>query len=241
MTHPTPFPPAPLRSADIFLHLIVAFLAPMFLAATGGDIACARLAAMETVNAYRARSHADLLSIAQIIAFGLATLSSLSLSMADDLPLSMTLRLRNNATSLNRAADQSRRTLRDAHPAEPARHHQPDADPDDDDTLNEATVLAKVARTHHLAAEREAAMGAVSQPPAPIAAPAIDPEQQHRTAWAASMTRVAKEVTANLASLPPAERRAATIQAAALSATAADLMSDVPFPPPAFEFPPNRV
>jgi hypothetical protein len=47
------------------------------------------MAAIGTVNAYRARNHADLIAIAQIIAFGPAALGSLSLSMADDISLSM--------------------------------------------------------------------------------------------------------------------------------------------------------
>jgi hypothetical protein len=118
----------PLRPADVFMHLIVAFLAPMFLAVSGGDLHHARLAAIETVNTYRSRDPMDLLSIAQIVAFGLTTLSSLSLSLAEDLSLSMMLRLRGNATALNRATEKCRKALREAGPAGLLPQHLPDPD-----------------------------------------------------------------------------------------------------------------
>jgi hypothetical protein len=46
------------------------------------------------------------------------------------------------------------------------------------------------------------------------------------------MILVAREVTANLESLSPTQRQAATIQAAAMTEAANDLMSDAPMPPP---------
>jgi hypothetical protein len=236
----------PLRPADVFMHLIVAFLAPMFLAVSGGDLHHARLAAIETVNTYRSRDPMDLLSIAQIVAFGLTTLSSLSLSLAEDLSLSMMLRLRGNATALNRATEKCRKALREAGPAGLLPQHLPDPDAGGEEYLNEETVLANLSRAEHRIAEREAP-AAAPQPPAPapagIAAPATAPqppaatpaeaaERQHRTAWAAGMILVAREVTANLESLSPTQRQAATIQAAAMTEAANDLMSHAPMPPP---------
>jgi hypothetical protein len=236
----------PLRPADVFMHLIVAFLAPMFLAVSGGDLHHARLAAIETVNTYRSRDPMDLLSIAQIVAFGLTTLSSLSLSLAEDLSLSMMLRLRGNATALNRATEKCRKALREAGPAGLLSQHLPDPDAGGEEYLNEETVLANLSRAEHRIAEREAP-AAAPQPPAPapagIAAPAAAPqppaatpaeaaERQHRTAWAAGMILVAREVTANLESLSPTQRQAATIQAAAMTEAANDLMSHAPMPPP---------
>jgi hypothetical protein len=236
----------PLRPADVFMHLIVAFLAPMFLAVSGGDLHHARLAAIETVNTYRSRDPMDLLSIAQILAFGLTTLSSLSLSLAEDLSLSMMLRLRGNATALNRATEKCRKALREAGPAGLLPQHLPDPDAGGEEYLNEETVLANLSRAEHRIAEREAP-AAAPQPPAPapagIAAPAAAPqppaatpaeaaERQHRTAWAAGMILVAREVTANLESLSPTQRQAATIQAAAMTEAANDLMSHAPMPPP---------
>jgi hypothetical protein len=75
----------------------------------GNNIAQARAAATETVNAYCARNQADLITIAQIIGFSLAALDTISLSMTEDLSPAMTLRLRGNASVLNRAAEQHRR------------------------------------------------------------------------------------------------------------------------------------
>jgi hypothetical protein len=43
---------------------------------------------------------------------------------------------------------------------------------------------------------------------------------------------VAREVTANLEGLSPTQRQAATIQAAAMTEAANDLMSHAPMPPP---------
>jgi hypothetical protein len=107
--------------ADILLNLVVTILAPMFLSASNGDIGVARMAAMETIvasmpaldtiNLYQARRRVDVIAVAHIIACGLAALSSLSLSMADNIPLPMALRLRGNAAALIRAAEQARRAL----------------------------------------------------------------------------------------------------------------------------------
>jgi hypothetical protein len=99
----------PINPSDILQSLLVTLLAPMFFALCAGDIAIARMAALETINGYRARSHVDLILIAQIIGFGLAALGSLSLSMADDISVSLTLRLRGNANACNRSAEQNRR------------------------------------------------------------------------------------------------------------------------------------
>src|ERR1700742_2892146 len=96
-TEPTP--------AEVFLNLIAAFLTPMFLATAGGDPTYARMAALETVNSYGVRTLADLLPIAQILAFGSPPLASLNQSMADNIAVSLALRLRGNASSLSRAAE----------------------------------------------------------------------------------------------------------------------------------------
>jgi hypothetical protein len=130
----------PQSAADVFINLIVAFLAPMFLSVAGGDINFARAAAIETINAFRVRSNADLLSVAQIIAFGLAALGSLSLSMADDLSTSMVIRLRANAVSANRASEQCRRAL-----LQPCFDTAAPVPPQDDDMLPDAAAIAATA------------------------------------------------------------------------------------------------
>ena len=76
------------------MNLVLSFLAPMFLVAAGGNINLTRIAAAHTLESHEAEAPSDLISIAQIIAFGLAALGSLSLSMTDGLSVSMILRLR---------------------------------------------------------------------------------------------------------------------------------------------------
>jgi hypothetical protein len=197
----------PLTLAEILMNLIVILLAPMFLSATGGDISFARMAALETVNGYRSQNQTDLLSIAQIIAFGLAALGSLSLSMADDLSLTMTLRLRGNANALNRSAEHSRRALRDT----------------------ATTATPQIAPAPIPVAPKLPAETQNHPKPAPLKSPTpSEPaltDQQIQAMWATAMTDVAGEYTASLAYLPPTERKAASRRAAALSSCAHDLLT----------------
>jgi len=103
-------PDLPLHPSDLLLELIVAFLAPLFISGTT-DPGLARLAAIEAFAAYQAQTRAELLSIAQIIAFSLAAMDTLRLAMMPDLSLSMKLRLRGCANGLNRSAQQNVRAL----------------------------------------------------------------------------------------------------------------------------------
>ncbi len=338
------------------MHIIVAFLAPMFLVSAGGDAAVARAAAAQTVESYTARNPLHLLAIAQMIALGFGVLSSMTLSMTDSLSIPTILRLRGNAASLNRAAEQCRRALagkaaqdclasefdpqaeqmheeamiadlaraeqrlaeiqqRNRVPPEPAslEQHQPDWNSRADKVARENNGLdradccsqpesglvaaaapsqpvdppqvavtskpgdlaqaAAPARTAPARAVTNQAALAPLAPPPPAAGPAReipaaagslagavpvtvgrppvppspgplpaqpDPaaEDAHRrNAWAAGMARVARELTSNLTSLPPAERRAAGIRAAALSSVAQELLSNDPMPPSLFKLP----
>ncbi len=237
-------PDIPLHPSDILMSLIVAFLAPMFLSASAGDLGFARMAAIETVNAYRLRNQADLMAVAQIIAFGLAALGSLSLSMADELSLSMTLRLRGNANALNRSAEQNRRVLRETHANHPMPHPaalpvEPEAPImfADDGQTDAPEALLSAAAAQRLAAEAEArlhggeqtAAQAAAPLPAQVRTPTSTPiataETRNREMWAIAMVQEAAEVTASLPGLPPAERPAASIRAAALSSAANELLT----------------
>lgn len=225
-------PDARLNPADILMNLIVAFLAPMFLGASGGDIGFARAAAIETVNAYRARNHADFVSIAQIIAFGLAALGSLSLSMADDLSLSMTLRLRGNANALDRSAEHSRRALRESRSDNSRPQEAPEIQPATQagHALDEAALTTAVEAAQQAAADLQAHMRA-EKPASPATATPLATKQHHQAVWATAMADAAEKLTASIADLPPAERRAASLQAAALAGTANTLLSRVSAPP----------
>jgi hypothetical protein len=219
-----------LHPAQVLINLIVTLLAPMFLAAAGGNFDLARMAAAETIEAYRAETEADLIAIAQIIGFGLAALGSLSLSMEDNLSPSMTLRLRGNANACNRSAQQNRNALKDNRQDPPIAAPAPPPEADPDPEFNEAEVLATVASTRQRA-EQNLARVAPAAAPAPKPAPTAA-EQQYQAAWAAGAARVAAEITAAIPDLPPAERNAATIRAAALNDCANELLAGNQAPRP---------
>jgi hypothetical protein len=141
-----------LHPADVFTHLIITYLTPMFLATTGGDIQYARMAATEAVNAYAAHEPIDLLSIAQVIAFGLAILDSLNRSMAENLPAALVLRLRSNAVSLGRIAEHCHRALAAAPSSDAADRRIPEFDPKAERQREEA-ALAGLARGEQCLAE----------------------------------------------------------------------------------------
>jgi hypothetical protein len=275
--------------ANILLLLIATLLAPMFLGVCGGDIHLARAAALETINDYRIQNRTGLIPVAQIIACGLAGLGSLCLSMADDLSVSMTLRLRNNANALDRTAERNHRRL-NGDRTNAVRGPEPR---DDDPAYSEEALLATLATVRKQAAETNARLRAedkavaaaqkaaaaatvLSKPtpaaksapapaamPAPVAVapiapgpvastpitPALTPavmpappraaaanpllsadEQRSRAMWANSMLLVAGECTAGLATLPPYQREAASVRAAALTSTAHALLSGNPLP-----------
>jgi hypothetical protein len=235
------------------MNLIVALLAPMFLGVTGGDIDFARMAAVETVNAYRARNRADLIAIAQIIAFGLAALGSLSLSMADDITVSMALRLRGNANACNRSAEQNRRALAKSlgdesvpqHPEMTAEPETPDVIADytetgytetgynDADTFLSATaaqVLAAESLARLQGAEQTAEPGAIS-PRAQIGTHDMTANKRHQAMWAIAMVKESGEINDSLPNLSPADREAAILRAAQLSRTAHDLIYRSATPP----------
>ena len=228
--------------ADVLINLIVTLLAPIFIAAAGGDIGRARVAALETLSSYQARSHASLIKVANIIAFGLATLGSLSLSMGDDQPIPLILKLRCNAVALDRSADRNERALKASQADPAAEAHGPGFD--------EAEMHANVAEAQQRAAEFQARPRATEPAPKPPApeAPALPaeparapgdprpaaprPQQAYQSQWAAAMAQVAAEEMAAAANLPPVQRKAHTASAAILSSTANTLLCGDPGSPP---------
>jgi hypothetical protein len=225
MTEPTTNAAAP---SDILLSLVVILLAPVFLGVTAGDLTLARMAALHTIDDYRARNHADLVAVAQIVGFGLAALGSLSLSLADDISLSMTLRLRGNAVACNRAAEQNRKA-RVKHQAEEPRPpaeletiaYRPPSQPDS--LLNDEASL-------FLAAQSQARLEPTECPiPSPTPAATRTPEEKrHQQMWAIAMAKESSEIAASLSTLPPIEQQAAAMGAGLLSSTAHDLTYGAP-------------
>jgi hypothetical protein len=221
------------RPTDILLTLLAALLAPMFLTTTGGDIAVARLAAIETINDYRAQNRASLLAVAQIVAFGLCALGCLSLSMADDLSLSMTLRLRSNANSLNRSAEQNRRALNTAsHPENPTQIPVPPETMTQEDHRLEAEAIAAIATARQTVTEAEARIHPRQTPAVQTPAFTIlsKEEQQNRAMWAAAIADVAGEFTAELPNLAPAERKLTSRKIATMGSSITAILSGAPLP-----------
>jgi hypothetical protein len=253
--------PDPETGSSVLLNAIIALLAPMFLWATGGDVAFARIVAMETLEAYHPTCRRSLITATKVIAFELAALWSLSQSMSEEISLPLTLRLRGNAVSLDRAAERNRQTLE---------HHGRLAETSnlpDESALHEA-----VAGVERMVQEANARINATRQPPAPAttapattapattapapapaatapapattapapaplpAAPAPMPEDRRRAAWAGATAQVAREMTADMAKLPPKQRALEMMRVEALAETATALVSGAPLPP----FPPGR-
>jgi hypothetical protein len=207
-------PEAASDPSDLLLTLILAFLSPMFLGVSGGDIALARSAAVATLQDYRARNHVELIAIAQIVGFGLAALGSLSLSFADDISVSMVLRLRGNAIACGRSAEQKRRALAKSQASDTPPPSYPAAE---EDRPDDPDVFLTQAAEEFLAAESRARLE-----PSKAATRAPEPDRDQQV-WADAMVRVAADITASIPNLPPGERKGAEIQAAALNATANDL------------------
>jgi hypothetical protein len=105
----TETPPAPRPSA--FLEQIIRFLMPFFIT-TAVDIDAARFEILDTLDSYGARTRAEMLNAAQIIAFGMSTLDTLAEAKAADLSPSLRLRFRGCANGLNRATQQNENTLK---------------------------------------------------------------------------------------------------------------------------------
>jgi hypothetical protein len=221
-------------SPNVLLNLVLIFLTPMFLWAADGDLILARQAALEALNAYRVRSAIGLVTAAKLVAFELASLASLSQSLADDITPQLALRFRGNANSLDRSADRNRQLLeRQRTPAGAER-------------LTEENAAAAVAeaqqRVQQAAASlrppvqpvgqpvgQPAAQFATQPPTAPMPQPRTSDEQR-RTAWADAMAHVAAEFTADLDKLPPAERAKEMRRIRALTESASALVAGITSP-----------
>jgi len=230
----------PAARANTLANLVLMLLTPMFLWSTEGDIRLAYAAAAQTVNEYRIANRLSLFTVAKIIAFDIATLSSLSQSMYEDVSILLALRLRGNANSLDRSGERNRRQLE--------QETRPGAG------QSEESVEAAVAEAQRMVGEAKARVrastsAAGTQPdaePAPVAeaagvpAPAPVPPSPAaartaavplQAAWADAMTAVAAEFTAGLNDLSPGERWKEMARINALTTAAGELSSSAPPPP----------
>jgi hypothetical protein len=220
----------PATQAANLANLLLALLAPMFLWSTAGDLRLARIAAAQTLNEYCVGNRLSLITAAKIIAFDIATLSSLSLSMYEDVSMSLALRLRGNANSLDRAAERNRRAL------EAESRKAAGGDPVEI-PVTDAGQMPRDAGACAQSAEPEARPTAepadAPVPVPPAAGMARTAADKQRTGWAAAMTAVAEELTTGLKDLLPGEDRPdqhwqdmARIEA--LAAAAAGLVTAAP-------------
>lgn len=184
------------KPADALTAIILNLLAPLLLAGANNDPALARLAAQQAIEAYQAANRAQMISIAQVVAFALASLDTLRLSMDATLSPSMTLKHRGNANALSRSSQRAAETL--------ARQRQEPSNPPADTPSQTETLAA-------LETARAQVQAAATAEPRP---------EQQRHAWAAAMTTVAAEHAAELDTLPAAQRRASLIRIGALTDSA---------------------
>jgi hypothetical protein len=100
--------------------LAVTLLTPMFLTAAHGDAKLAGRAAEAMLEDYGANTQAEMLCVVQIIAFAMACLNTLTLSMAEDAPPNIALRACNCADRLSKA-EMRHRTLHEKQQREAAK------------------------------------------------------------------------------------------------------------------------
>lgn len=113
-THHEHGPLAMSQSVDVtpaFLDRILTLLAPLFLAATGGDMEVARETVRETLADYGARTDNELRLAALVVSFGFGSLDALSKAANSALSLDEVMDLRDNATALSDAGYQCQTAL----------------------------------------------------------------------------------------------------------------------------------
>jgi hypothetical protein len=184
-------------NTNALMAILPGLLVPLLASGPEADRGLAHRAALQAIEAYRASTQGELVTIAQIIGFGLAALDDLSLSMATDLSVSAKLRLRGNANALNRASLRATAALdRIQQPMEPGLDEWAGHDPS-------AIELT--------ASEPPASEPLMPEPlwPDPPARQAVSDtlplDQQNRLHWANAMASVAAELRTRATQVPHAQ------------------------------------
>jgi hypothetical protein len=186
-THPKT-PEAPPREAP-YIERLVLWLLPYFLP-VAPDLAIARGEILETLASYGARTRAELLSAAQIIAFGFSALDTLAEAKTAEMSLSMRLRYKGCANNLNRSGQKTEQILAKRQASDVP--EQPGADPYDDlpdPQFEEALTQAKAEFETHRS--RLAAASPSILPPRPN--PAAQQDANKRM-WGQAMVNVLAEM-----------------------------------------------
>ncbi|HET6609927.1 MAG TPA: hypothetical protein VFG62_24885 [Rhodopila sp.] len=212
--------PAPrISPVNDLVNLLIVMLTPVFLGPAGGDLRLARLGAQQALLAFKAEHHADWLTIAQIVAFGLATLNTLCLSFVEDLPIQAVLRLNNSADRLSKAEMRHRKVRQEPKGAaapQPAQAIQPTPMPAvPRQSATNSSTAAPLSQAQPAAAKSAlssaAAEAAVPEPADSIQAPPIP-------------TAAGSAATKSPLVLPVIPVEAAAIKAAGLTTPAGEAM-----------------
>lgn len=224
------------------VNLLITMLTPMFIAAAGGDLRLARLGAQQMLLAYKAHNHADWLTIAQVVALGLATLNTLCLSFAETLPVSLVVRLNNSADRLNRAEGRQRKLLAEsaskpqtetslplARQPVPPKLEQSVSEPDPA-TAAPAPQPQTAAELGHSIALLQEAQTLFAACEAVQAAQPITTHQSVPASVAvpSDAARMIEQLLADSTALDPKEATAALAEAGSLLRTAHDLAAQMP-------------
>jgi hypothetical protein len=227
------------QTATPLMQVILGVLTPLMLAGGITDPGLARRAAQEAIAAC---NPGPLIAIAQVVAFALAALDSLSLSAPSDTSITMKLRLRGNANALSRSSHRASATP----PAQPTR---PQANPPpvrtgtpDPPSIPGAENSSSSPRDHQDRNRPDRDRPDRNRPernspeqnspernrpdrdsPDRNSPDRQREDRQRELTWANAMTDVAAECSRNLARLAPKQRRAELIRIAALRATAGQL------------------
>jgi hypothetical protein len=170
MSHRT----TPEDPTDPLLHHVVDKITNLF-ETNGTDSAFARKAALSAIAAYHPESRADIVSIARILAFSMASLVALGLAAGTDLTPAQKMRYFGRANALNRSADQTERMMLQRRRNE--RANPPAEPPAKLDPLPAAAPINHDAALEALVDEAMAAYRATTaQKQAPKSTPAPRPE-----------------------------------------------------------------
>lgn len=155
----------PVAVTAAFLNRILGLLAPLFLAATGGDLAAAREAVRDMLDGYEIRNDNELRLVALTIAFGFGALDALGQAANPELSLNQIMRLRSNATALSRAGHQNQAVLDKLH-KQTESETPPEPDPAEPllPSGSEAADLIAFARAAMQAQPRTPAQTTTTQP-----------------------------------------------------------------------------
>ena len=170
-----------------FMESLIRFLMPFFIG-TAMDIDAARTDILETLHAYGARTRAEMLMAARIIALSMATLDTLSESNAAELSTAMKLRHRSCANGLNRATIQTEKALDHSLARDIPLQASPHPEPIDDST--DAETQATI---DHATAAIQAHRDRMARP-RPAATPGVSHQDRNKQLWAGAMRDTLKQM-----------------------------------------------